>query len=176
MEEIKEVWKSLDFLGYPDYEVSNIGRVKSLKGKERILKYGKTKDGYLLVALSKNRNRKTFLVHRLVALAFILNPENLPCVNHKDENKENNHVDNLEFCTYSFNINYGTRNKKASKTMINGKLAKPILQFSLESEFIREWESINEIQRQLDISKGNISSCCNFKRKTCGGFIWRYKQ
>ena len=203
---IEEIWKSLDFIGYPDYEVSNFGKVKSLNykrsGKERILKYGKTKDGYLLVALSKNRNSKTFLVHRLVTLAFIPNPENLPIINHKDENPSNNHVNNLEWCTYTYNINYGNCIKKISErrkgfrfteeaiqkmsdshkgkkqpieviNKIRQKNSKVVLQYSLDGTFIKEWESTIQASKELKIH--HISECCNGKRKTCGGYLWRYK-
>lgn len=169
-----EKWKSLDFLGYPNYEVSNFGKVKSLNylrsGKEKILKQGKYKDGYMLVGLWKDGEGKTFLVHKLVALAFIPNPFNLPQINHKDENKENNHVDNLEFCTAKHNTNYGTRNKRLSESK-----EKPILQYALDGSFIRDWESIKQASKELNIHQCNITSCCKGRLKTCGNFIWKYK-
>lgn len=124
MEKKTEVWKSLDFMGYPDYEISNFGRVKSLPRnttKGGIMKPRKTKDGYLQLHLTYNGKRKTFRVHKLVALAFLENPENLPCINHKDENKENNHVDNLEFCDIRYNNCYGSRLERQSKSM-KGKI------------------------------------------------------
>ena len=124
-----EIWKpKKDYEGL--YEVSNLGRVKSLgngksiNSKEGILKPGKIKQGYLQVTLCKNRKQKRFLVHRLVAEAFLPNPENLPFINHKDEDKTNNSVDNLEYCTREYNNNYGTRNERVAKANTNGKKSK----------------------------------------------------
>lgn len=199
MEE-KEVWKSLDFLGYPNYEVSSFGRVKSLNykrsGKEKILKPSKNKYNYLKVDLSKDGKRKYYQVHRLVCLVFLENPENLPCINHKDENKENNHVDNLEFCTYQYNNSYGTKPERLSKALKgrnlteetkkklsevrkgrpNYKQRKPILQYTKEGEFIREWDSATTVIKELNIKYSqNIYSCCKGKQQSVGGFIWRYK-
>lgn len=107
-----ERWR--DIKGYEGlYQISNCGRVKSLKYcKEKILKSIKSSNGYLQVNLYKDGKRKYFLVHRLVATAFIYNIENYSQINHKDEIKSNNYVSNLEWCDYSYNNNYGTRNKK----------------------------------------------------------------
>ena len=107
-----EIWK--DILGYEGlYQVSNYGRVRSLKyGKEKILKQQINTDGYLHIDLYKNKKRKNYNVHRLVTIAFLENPNNYPQVNHKDENKQNNHIDNLEWCDYKYNCNYGTRKNK----------------------------------------------------------------
>lgn len=137
-----EIWKSLDFLGYPNYKVSNFGRVKSLNykcsGKEKILKLVKNKLGYIQITLSKEGERKNFQVHKLVALAFLKNTYNLPMINHKDENPLNNHVDNLEWCTAKHNANYGTRNERVSKTSKTKKInCKSILQYTLDGNFIR---------------------------------------
>ena len=112
----KEIWKDIE--GYEgEYQISNYGNVKSLNylrtGKERILKPGKNRGGYYYVQLYKNK-AKNHYIHRLVAQAFIKNPRNLPQVNHKDENKSNNRVDNLEWCMPIYNANYGTRNKRTS--------------------------------------------------------------
>lgn len=162
----KEYWKPV--VGYEAlYEVSNWGRVKSLKfGKERILKQGKDKKtGYLHVVLCKNNIKKTFLVHRLVAEAFIPNPNNYKEVNHKDEDKTNNSVDNLEWCDRKYNQNYGT---------IIERLSKPVLQYDLEENLIREWASAMECSRN-GYSNGHVSECCRGERKTHKGFIWKYK-
>ena len=193
----KEIWK--DIKNYEGlYQVSNLGNVKSLNyshtGKEQILKPPTTKAGYLRVYLYKEgKKRKRFLVHRLVAMAFLDNSDNLPQVNHKDENKKNNCVENLEWCTHTFNMNYGTRlervaaalkgrifstetRKKMSAKATNGKNSKPVLQIDpVTNEVIAEFPSVNEVHRQLGFSCGNISSCCNGRYKTCGGFKWQYK-
>lgn len=123
-----EWWKVI--INYENYMVSNFGRVKSLprlvkngRGggiltKERILKTKICRNGYEMVCLCKNSRTKWFLIHRLVAEAFIPNPDNLPEVNHKDENKLNNFVDNLEWCDHNYNINYGTCRKRISKSRV----------------------------------------------------------
>lgn len=114
-----EVWKDIeDFEGY---QISNLGRVKSLSyhrtKRERILQQYISKVGYCVVHLCKNGKKRTLLVHRLVAMAFIANPNDKPEVNHIDECKTNNHVDNLEWMTHKENMNYGTRNERASKSL-----------------------------------------------------------
>lgn len=162
-------WRNIkDYEGL--YQVSNTGEVRSsITGK--ILKQEKTNRGYLLTNLYKNGKRKKLLVHRLVAEAFIPNPSNLPQVNHKSENKQDNRVENLEFCDSSYNINYGTRNERAAK-----KLSKNILQFTKTGNFIREWSSLHEIERQLGYYFQNISMCCCGKLKSAYGYIWKYKK
>ena len=173
-----EIWK--DITGYEGlYQVSNLGNVKSLNynktGKEKILKGGKGKDGYLQVVLCKEDKRKTHTIHRLVATAFIDNPNNLPQVNHIDENNTNNCVDNLEWCNCKYNINYGTRNKRVSKAQENRKdISKLILQFTKDGDFVRRWNSVREVERELGIYHSNISNCCKGKYKTAGGYKWGY--
>ena len=183
---MEEIWK--DIKGYEGvYQVSNLGNVKSVERfvkhscggnkvvKEKILKTGK-RAGYYSVLLSKEGVHKNFCVHRLVAEAFLDNPNNLPCVNHKDENKTNNYVDNLEWCTSEYNQSYGTKGKRVSIKMTNGKLSKPILQYDLDGNFIKEWISGMEIQRQLGFSRGNISNCCLGRYKQSNGYKWKYKE
>ena len=110
---MKEIWK--DIKDYPNYQVSNLGNVKNIK-TNKILKPFNTSNEYLKVALSKNGISKQFFIHRIVAKAFIPNPNNLPEVNHiKEFEKTNNKVDNLEWCNHSYNQNYGTRNKRVAK-------------------------------------------------------------
>ena len=168
--ENEEIWKDIKgFEGH--YQVSDKGRVRSLKyGKERILKPERTHNGYLRVGLLKNRNRKMFMVHRLVGQAFLSNSHNLPQINHKDEDKTNNRVENLEWCDGKYNMNYGTRTQRVTE-----KVSKPVLQYSKDGEFIREWKSTHTVERNLGYSKGNISSCCTGKLKWIYGFIWNYK-
>ena len=169
---MNEIWKDID--GYEGlYQVSNLGRVKSLNylhtGKERNLKPGTDGSGYRFVGLYKNGKTRLFYIHRLVAKAFIPNPDGKLEVNHKDENKTNNCVDNLEWMTRQENNNYGTRNERVSKS-----LSKSVFQYSLDGEFIRKWPSTIQIERDLGFSIGNISQCCNGKLKSAYGYIWKF--
>ena len=153
------------------YEVSDQGGVKSIGyGKERILSSQRNTCGYLKVSLYKNGEKKNLFVHRLVAQTFIPNPDNLPEVNHKDENKENNSVQNLEWCSSKYNTNFGTRTQRQAE-----KLSKPILQYTKSGEFIREWKSIRDVERNLEFYHGNISSCCTGRYKSAYNFIWKFK-
>jgi hypothetical protein len=180
---MKEKWK--DIIGYEGfYMVSNLGRVKSLPKqagfmfrKERILKPNVTHHGYHRVTLQKDGHIKSLAIHRLVALAFIKNPNMLPYINHKDENKTNNCVNNLEWCDVAYNNNDGTRTERMSRSKINGAGSKVVLQYDTHGNFIKEWESAAEIERQLGFQHSNISSCCQLKPhyKTIGGFVWRFK-
>ena len=165
---MEEYWKDKkDYEGH--YQVSNFGKVKSIKfGKEKILKLNKDKDGYLQVTLCKNNIKKVYKVHRLVAEAFIDNPDNLPCVNHKDENKLNNNVNNLEWCDRLYNVRYGTGIERRSK-----KRSKTVLQYDLNGNLIKEWISVNDAGRN-GYSQGNVAACCRGERKTHKGFRWSY--
>lgn len=188
IEYLNEVWK--DIKGYEGlYQVSNFGRVKSVvkilphyKGgtritKERILSIYINNYGYYQVGLKVNACEKMFLVHRLVAEAFIPNPNNYPCVNHKSEVKTDNRVENLEWCDYQYNSNYGTRNQRISliKREYHPK-AKAIKQFDLDENLIREWKSINEVKRENNYDTSAISRCCKGKYKTAYGYVWKYKE
>lgn len=170
----KEIWVPVG--GYEGlYKVSNYGRVMSLgNGKthksKRILSPAESSNGYLQVELWKNGQSKTFLVHRLVAQAFIPNWFGDPQVNHIDENKQNNHVENLEFCDGKYNINYGTRNERSAKSR-----SKPVLQLTKKGELVREWPSTIEAGRN-GLDQGNIVKCCLGERKSHKGFIWKYKE
>ena len=162
-----EIWKDID--GYEGlYQVSNLGNVKSLNylhtGKEMILSTGFNKN-YLFVILYKDKKHKIYKVHRLVAETFIPNPNGYPCINHKDGNKLNNCVDNLEWCSYSYNNTYNDIRKKAAK-----KLSKPIFCIELDKVF----SSIQEAERQTGINDGNICSCLKGKLKSAGGYHWKY--
>lgn len=153
--------------GYENYEVTTTGEVINTK-TGRVLKQHKRKDGYIQVALCKNGKIKNFMVHRLVAEAFIPNPNNLPCVNHKDEDKTNN-VDNLEWCTHEYNNNYGTRNERIGKAK-----SKTVLQLRKDGSLVRVWPSTMEIERQLGYSSGLISLCCRGKKHLSYGYKWCY--
>lgn len=170
---MKEIWKDIDnYEGY--YQVSTVGRVRSLaRNTHNQYKNGKimtlvsNNKGYPMVGLCKNKTYRRYLVSRLVAQAFIANPNNLPQVNHKDENPLNNRVDNLEWCTRIYNMNYGTQTKRAhDKTKIKVK------QYTLDGTFIRTWDSIREAG--LFYKTSHISDCCNGIRKQTKGYIWKY--
>ena len=176
-----ELWKDVkDYEGL--YQVSTFGRVRSLdkyidaeiRNVDKVLKRGKIlkpvcgKDGYLRVHLFKEGKRTNFLVHRLVAKTFIPNPDNLPLVNHKDEDKTNNYPYNLEWCTVKYNINYGTHTKRSAE-----KHSKTVYQYDLEGNLIKEWDSTREAGRN-GFSSSHISSCCLGKAKTHKGYIWSY--
>ena len=171
-----EIWKDIpNFEG--QYQASNYGRIKSHKfGKEKILKLRKTIWGYLVVGLYKNGKQITYFVHRLVWSAFHGEiPEGYE-INHKDEDKTNNRLDNLELVTRKENNNYGTRNERAAKTQTNRKdLSKPVFQYTLEGELVKEWESQKEVERQLGYLQSNISNCCLGKQKQSYNYIWKYK-
>ena len=143
------------------YAVTSCGKVWSYRN-ECFLK-PRTVNGYLYVNLCKNGMIKTYGIHRLVAMAYIPNPENLPQINHKDENKTNNCLQNLEWCSAKYNINYGTRTEKTKK---------PILQFTLDGEFIREWPSATDVRNEVN---GNICNCLKGRKKSAYGYIWVYK-
>lgn len=189
MEE-KEEWK--DIPGYPDYQISNLGRVKSLTHtvyhspskkfpngrfvtyRERILKTTLENGGYEFVVLYKNKVKRSFRIHRLVAKLFIPNPNNFEQVNHKDENKINNKVSNLEWCTAKYNINYGTG--KYRKTF-NRRV--PVVQYDLDGNFIAEYESATAAAYSLGLSQyfaRDILNICKGKRgKTLKNFKWTFK-
>lgn len=178
-----------DIKGYEGlYQVSNYGRVKSLE-KKQLLKsknqhtsfcsYRITKEkiltniyckGYCRVTLSKKNEKKIFSNHRLVAIAFIPNPNNLPEVNHKKDNeKSNNKIDNLEWVTSKENCNYGERNNK-----ISDKKNKKIIQYDLKFNKIKIWGSISEASKHYNTTVSNIVLCLKKHNKTAIGYIWRY--
>ena len=183
MEE-KEIWKDIEgFEGM--YQVSNMNRVKSLErtvrnGRgyrtvpERILKPEKNRYGYLQVNLWKDGKMKMYLVHRLVASAFLENPMGYTEINHKDEDKTNNVVSNLEWCSRSYNNTYNDRAKKAGKKVAE-KLSKPVIAIDKRTGLILEFVSSREAEREIGINQGNIVSCCKGKLNSCGGFYWMYK-
>ena len=172
-----EIWK--DIQGYEGYQISNYGRIKSLNynktKQEKILKTSKNTKGYLQVGLFKDGKQVRKQIHRLVAEAFLENPNNLPQVNHKDENKENNCAENLEWCTLKYNINYGTGvQRRAEKRRNDPSMSKRVDQIDPQTrEVIRQWESTAECGRNGFLS-GMVSKCALGKYKQYKGFIWKY--
>lgn len=172
-----EEWRDIE--GYEGlYQISSFGRVKSLKGKDvRILKLGTTKKGYKSVGLQVNGNHKTCVVHRLVAKAFIPNPNSYPCVNHKDESKDNNHVSNLEWCTVLYNNTYGTVRKRQSLSSPKDRV---VCVYDLNGNFEREFHSVREAARFYNAKHSVICHCCtgsskNQKHITFKQKLWCFK-
>ena len=181
---MEEEWKDIEgYEGY--YQVSSFGRVRSLDRyvkdtrrncfnfvKGRIMSPSSAdKKHYMQVGLSKNNKVIHYLIHRLVAQAFIPNPNNLPQVNHKDENKENNRVDNLEWCTAEYNTNYGTR---ALRQGISS--GKTVYQYNKDGVLENTYYSSREAGRALNIDSTSIRSCCIGNIVSVNGFVWSYKE
>ena len=171
-----EIWLPIE--GYENlYEVSNLGRVRRLEsvvngknGSKRkvsgnILKPRAQQNGYLMVNLCKNGIRRSYYMHRIVSTAFIPNPDNKPQVNHKDEDKLNNSVENLEWCTAKENTNYGTRTKRSSE-----KLQKPVLCVELNQIF----PSLTDTAKHFNVTLSNLSWVLTGRSKTAGGYHFEY--
>lgn len=181
--DMKEIWNKVK--NYENYEVSNLGGVRSLnyrgRGFMKILKCWKNKSGYLYITLVKEKSKKSFRLHRLIWETFNGEiPEGMQ-VNRIDENKENNRLDNLNLMTPKENVNWGTRNQRASNKKYGIKRpdvicskSVAVLQFSLDGELVREWSSMAEAGRN-GFDQPNISACCRGKLKTHKNYIWKYK-
>ena len=173
-----EIWK--DIPGYEGkYEVSNMGRVKSLDymhtGKAQTRSFGTTHGGYLTVDLWKDGKCRGWLIHRLVWLSFNGPiPDGLE-VNHINENKKDNRLENLNLLSKSQNVRWGTRTERMVKSRTGYGKPKTVCQYDLDGNFIREWESGCEIRRQLGYSQGNIASCCRGELDKAYGYKWKYK-
>lgn len=172
-----EEWREV--VGYEEeYQVSNLGRVRSLKrGKPYLMKPYIVR-GYLQVHLKRNGDAKMFSIHRLVLTAFLPNKDNLPQINHKDENKQNNRLDNLEWCDASYNVSYGSRNRRMIETRRltkSGNYPKPVIQMDLSGNVIAQYESLMDAYRKTNIDYSNISKCCrSSKRKVLGNSLWEF--
>ena len=161
-----EIWKSIkEFEGL--YEISSCGRVRRFNKDRRCKKYKILSPnilrGYKRIGLYKNGKGKYLQIHRLVAETFIPNPDNLPQVNHNDEDPSNNNVGNLEWCTSKYNVNYGTAIQRQVQ-----KRSKKVIQYDLTGNYIKEFNSTQEAAKELNLSQGMIVNCCN------GGY-WRNK-
>ncbi len=192
-----EIWK--DIKGYEGlYQLSNYGRVKALEKyvtrrkcgikhfPEIIMKPTSDKDGYLSITFNVHNKAKTFKVHRLVAQAFIPNPKNKPQVNHKDGNKKNNHVDNLEWATESENIQHAYKtnlmNQSGENNVMYGRLGAdnpnsiPIYQLNkYTDEILHEYDSMASAGRALGVNISKICECCKGRRLSAYGYKWKYK-
>lgn len=183
-----EIWK--DIPNYETlYQISNLGNVKSLSygaknikrsNRQKLLKLSLNNCGYVKVQLYKNGKATEHYVHRLVALAFIPNPNKLPQVNHIDGNKTNNCSENLEWVTASDNQKHAiTHGLRCSSPMIGrfGRLhptSKKILQYDKYNNLIAKWDTLSEASTQLNLSISALSATLHNKQKTCGGFIWKF--
>lgn len=182
-----EEWRTIK--DFENYEISNMGRVRSLPHvvtqktrnggtavhtyEGRIMTPSKTK-GYYKVGLPKDGRNYNKQIHRLVAEAFIPNPDNLPVVNHKDENPLNNAVENLEWCTVKYNSNYGTvRERLKEKLRNNPKKSKPVAQYTLDGELVKIWPSTKETGRN-GYCQSSVNNCCLGKYKAYKGYKWQY--
>lgn len=178
----EEIWK--DIKGYEGlYQVSNLGRIKSLERRckarwytrkvpEKIYSPALDTYGYPIVSLHKDGKKKTITIHILVANAFLKKPDGCNSINHIDENKQNNCVENLEWCTVQENNAYGTRVERLRKTQ-----QRAVLQCDLDGNVIREWEGMNFLCRETGYDQGLISKVCNnvYRHRTAYGFKWKFK-
>ena len=188
---MEEVWKEIE--GYPNYMISNMGNVKSLNfrgntGIEELRKPVLNHNGYLTLILSKDGKQKGFMIHRLVYETFVGEIPQGMQVNHINEDKTDNRLENLNLMTPKENINWGTANERRSKAH-TGKIVSeetrekmgkihsiPILQLDKTTNYIiNEWPNAEEVQRQLGFQRSHIRECCNGKQKTAYGFKWRNK-
>ncbi len=187
---MQEEFKSIE--NYPGYEISNLGRVKSVSRyvttkcnakrfvKERVLKQRKDKDGYYIVMLRNNIVK----IHRAISIAFIPNPINKPQINHKNGIKSDNSITNLEWCTASENTIHsihvlGNTPDRSGIKYVKGKenkFSKPLLQYTNDGKFINEFSCQREAAEFTGLTQGGISMAVNNKRATSGGYKWKYKK
>ena len=189
-----EIWRTpiVNDEPYEDYQVSNLGRLMSLNynrtGRAELLNPHKRKDGYLQVALCKNKIPQDFLLHRIIAETFLPNPDSKPCINHKIDTEEGRKMNmvffnedgsvdeeksTIEWCTYEENNNYGSHGERIRKANTNGKLSKRVLQFTLDGVLVKEWVSAAECGRQ-GYNCAHVADCCRGERKSHKGFKWCY--
>jgi len=188
---IKEIWKDIpEYEGL--YQASSLGNIRSIDRiiydknlkrsrnfKGKILKQNIRNDGYLFVNLSKNGINKVVKIHRIIAKTFIKNSNNYKCINHINGNKQDNNINNLEWCTYSHNIKEAYKLGLKKPISIKGgknKCSKIVNQYDLDNNFIKKWYCIKDASKKLKIKDSNISLCCKGKRNKAGGYIWKYEE
>ena len=158
-----EIWKDIpEYEG--KYQASSFGRIRSI-ASSKIMSSNRSDSDYIVVNLYKNKKRKTFLVHRLIAKTFIPNPNNLPIVNHKNENKQDNRVCNLEWCSTSYNSSYGSRKKKQAE-----KLGKRVMCVETGKVYM----SIGLAGKSVNKPYQDISRACKSEKRTCAGYHWKF--
>ena len=190
----EEIWKDIE--GYEGiYQVSNFGRVRSLdryytkphprngvptqyRKKGQIIKTFAGRNGYIGTVLKFEHKQKNFMVHRLVAKAFVPGYFDGADVNHKDCNRQNNRADNLEWMTRRDNLKYSNGNTASAMEQIHRSQRKPIIQMTKDGEYIREWPSIHSAHLALGLDSKSLAGACHqrYGLKTCGGFRWKFKE
>lgn len=166
---MKEIWKDIpNYEGI--YQVSNLGNIRKIwKTKTTLCKPSYDSHKYKQIVLTKDKKRKSYKVHRLVALAFIPNPNDYSEINHIDENKQNNNVKNLEWCSRIYNCNYGDRNYRCTRHRL-----RRIQQYDMQNNLVGEYQSLQEAEKITNINYQSISCCCRKIQNTAGGYIWKY--
>lgn len=174
---MEELWKDIN--EYENYQISNFGNVKSKRYwvgnryvyKDKLLKPSLSSSGYQQVVLCKNGKTKNHFIHRLVANHFLENTNNSEEINHIDENKQNNNVNNLEWCDHKYNMNYGK-----IKNKISNSHKKKVAKYNNNGDLIKIYESIEMAANENNTKSTNIVQCCKHKDKykTCKGYVWKY--
>lgn len=188
-----EIWKDFpkiyeDCQFHEGYEISNYGRLKAkensnrnafYKGKAHICKTGLNRCGYECIRITFRGKSKTFTIHKIVAIAFVDNPSSYKEVNHKNEIKTDNRADNLEWCTRSYNMKFGTGVKLGKKRMLESAFfqnkMKPVNQYDMDMNFIRTFASMSQAAKSIGSKTvSDIKNCCIGKQKYAYGYKWKY--
>lgn len=164
---VTEVWRKIK--SFPNYQISNLGNVKNIVTNKKTSQW-KKKNGYLEVTLHVNGIKKNLYVHRLAAEAFIPNPDGLSDVNHIDEDKTNNCINNLEWMSHFTNCNYGSRGLK-----ISSRLSKPVIQMDLSGNVIQRFPSLISVSK-AGFGFGNVANVCLGTKEIAYGYKWKYER
>ena len=179
--------RQVDIKGFEDYQITDDGRVWNKK-TNKWMKTRLNKNGYPRISFHKGDKVITLMIHQLVARHFVPNPDNLPVINHKDENPMNNIAENLEWCSVAYNNTYGTRIERMRQSTTGQKRpmtsvkmknrideSTPVCQYTTDGVFVAEFPSFGEVSRQFGVTKQTIFNCCNGISKTSCGYVWKYK-